>query len=375
MADETENAPTALTANILNRTGYTFSGWNTAANGSGTSYADGAIYPFTTSITLYAQWTANSPTVPGPTVPGAPTGLTVTAGNGQASFTWNPPSSNGGTVITGYTVTCWPFGSVTTSNTNATITGLTDGITYTCSVTAENSVGTGPSSSSVNVTPEPVPLALNKPCSDYRGNAAFICWAYEDLLGRAPDRSGLTSWGAHLVNGMSRTMVAYHITISHEYRHDLVTGYYKTFLKRTPDSKGLSYWIARLYGGASDQTVMMGLLSSNEFYADSGATPSGFVTALYSKLLGRVPDSKGLAFWVGKLSSGTTRSAIVSGFLFSTEYRSDFIRIQYRHLLNRNADAKGFSYWLAQLVGGASNEFVIAHFVGSPEFYADATRA
>src|SRR6185312_4337363 len=38
--------------------GYTFSGWNTAANGSGTAYADSASYPFTADVTLFAQWTA-----------------------------------------------------------------------------------------------------------------------------------------------------------------------------------------------------------------------------------------------------------------------------------------------------------------------------
>ena len=58
MASETASAPTALTANAFTRTGYTFAGWNTAANGSGTSYANGATYPFSASATLYAQWTA-----------------------------------------------------------------------------------------------------------------------------------------------------------------------------------------------------------------------------------------------------------------------------------------------------------------------------
>jgi hypothetical protein len=38
--------------------GYTFSDWNTAANGSGTTYSDGASYTFSTDMTLYAQWTA-----------------------------------------------------------------------------------------------------------------------------------------------------------------------------------------------------------------------------------------------------------------------------------------------------------------------------
>jgi len=56
MAAETHNVPTALTANAFTRTGYIFTGWNTVAGGTGTSYANGATYPFTASVTLYAQW-------------------------------------------------------------------------------------------------------------------------------------------------------------------------------------------------------------------------------------------------------------------------------------------------------------------------------
>ena len=41
----------------LTRAGYTLSGWNTAANGSGTAIALGASYTPTQNITLFAQWT------------------------------------------------------------------------------------------------------------------------------------------------------------------------------------------------------------------------------------------------------------------------------------------------------------------------------
>ena len=58
MSAQTANVPTALTANTFTRTGYTFSGWNTAAGGGGTAYANGATYSFAADITLYAQWTA-----------------------------------------------------------------------------------------------------------------------------------------------------------------------------------------------------------------------------------------------------------------------------------------------------------------------------
>jgi len=56
-AAQTASAATALTSNGFSRSGYTFAGWNTAADGSGTVYADGASYAFSSSTTLYAQWT------------------------------------------------------------------------------------------------------------------------------------------------------------------------------------------------------------------------------------------------------------------------------------------------------------------------------
>ena len=60
MANETVsyNTSTALTANSFTRTGYAFNGWNTAANGSGTSYSNNASVTLTSNTTLYAQWLA-----------------------------------------------------------------------------------------------------------------------------------------------------------------------------------------------------------------------------------------------------------------------------------------------------------------------------
>ena len=54
---------TKLNENTFTRTGYTFAGWNTAANGSGTTYADKATIDPTADLKLYAQWTANTYTV------------------------------------------------------------------------------------------------------------------------------------------------------------------------------------------------------------------------------------------------------------------------------------------------------------------------
>ena len=45
-----------IPSNSLTRPGYTFSGWNTASDGSGTAYATGSTITPTGNVTLYAQW-------------------------------------------------------------------------------------------------------------------------------------------------------------------------------------------------------------------------------------------------------------------------------------------------------------------------------
>jgi hypothetical protein len=63
MNPETDNAPTPLSSNAFSLYGHSFAGWNTAANGSGTFYANGAVYPFNSGATLYAQWAVTTYTV------------------------------------------------------------------------------------------------------------------------------------------------------------------------------------------------------------------------------------------------------------------------------------------------------------------------
>lgn len=56
MVAQASSAAANLSTNRYQRSGYRFTGWNTAANGSGTPYASGANYNFAADLTLYAQW-------------------------------------------------------------------------------------------------------------------------------------------------------------------------------------------------------------------------------------------------------------------------------------------------------------------------------
>ncbi len=96
------------------------------------------------------------------TVPGAPTGVSGVAGNGQVTVSWTAPTSDGGSAVTGYVVTGSPAGSCTAvaPATSCVVSGLTNGVGHTFTVVASNVAGPGAASAvSGSVTPRTVPGA------------------------------------------------------------------------------------------------------------------------------------------------------------------------------------------------------------------------
>lgn len=89
--------------------------------------------------------------------PGAPTAVIATALSGGATVSWTAPVSDGGSPITGYTVTALHGGQTCTTAgaTMCTVSGLTNGHRYEIKVRASNTEGEGHASRRVQVTPLP----------------------------------------------------------------------------------------------------------------------------------------------------------------------------------------------------------------------------
>jgi uncharacterized repeat protein (TIGR02543 family) len=140
---------------VLAKSGFTFSGWNTAANGSGTSYSQGNTFTINANTTLYARWTLVAPTI------SAPTALSSVGGNTEAYilFTQSGTITNyeystddGATFLAFNPPQIYSPVNITTLSADG-VTPLTNGTTYTVKLKAVNSGASSSESVSVDVVP------------------------------------------------------------------------------------------------------------------------------------------------------------------------------------------------------------------------------
>jgi hypothetical protein len=150
-----------VVSGLSNGQAYTFT--VTATNAAGTSFSSGS---------------SNSTTPRA--VPGPPTGLTATYGNGRARIAWAAPASTGGSPVISYTVTAAPGGrtcSWTSGQLECTITGLTNGIAYSFTAVATNGTGDSYSSErSAAIIPRTTPGAPGSASASAGNASATISW-------------------------------------------------------------------------------------------------------------------------------------------------------------------------------------------------------
>ena len=196
----------------------------TATSYSVTGLTNGTTYYFTVKAinsvgnSQPSNEASASPAVPA-TVPGAPTGLTATPGNGSVSLSWTAPSSDGGSAISGYYVfegtssggeSSTPVNSTPTSasSTGYTVTGLTSGTKYYFTVEAINSVGSSLASNETSGTPATAPGAPTGLTATPGNGSVSLSWT-------APSSDGGSAIsGYYVFEGTSSTSISTAVSLS-----------------------------------------------------------------------------------------------------------------------------------------------------------------
>ena len=203
------NTPTAVTATPGNAsasvvftppgfnggsaiTGYTATCGTSAASGAGpplvvNGLANGvAVNCSVVATNIQGNSASSAPVSVTPrTVPDAPTGVTATPGNNQATVSFTAPASNGGSTISGYTATCG-IRTATGAVSPIVVTGLVNGATVNCAVVATNIAGNSAPSASVPVTPRTVPSAPTLPVATAYDSRAIVDFVPSSSDGGSP---------------------------------------------------------------------------------------------------------------------------------------------------------------------------------------------
>src|SRR5216683_815423 len=88
----------------------------------------------------------------------------------------------------------------------------------------------------------------------------FLHNVYHDLLNRAPDPLGQTTFHAALKGGMDTGALGTAFLDSGEYRHDLITGFFNSFLHRAPDTGDYA-----AFADLAQWPLMEAILTSGEY--------------------------------------------------------------------------------------------------------------
>jgi len=236
---------------------------------------------------------------------------------------------------------------------------------------------------------------------------ALITVLYQEILGRAPDQAGITTWVNAVNSGSTVNSIATSFWNSPEHKanpignkstaiHDAETAFvsalYLDMLGRTGDTGGVTCWDQVLNSNnTTPNQVTMAFWNSPEHQAKLGtvlydsydyvvlvaSSYGGTVDALYHELLGRGPDQCGLNSWVNIQYSGAqSQDQMVQSFASSPEFMArtsklstnQFVTSLYNNILHRAPDAAGLAAWdLALNSGTVTRTQAVLGFWDSPE--------
>jgi hypothetical protein len=246
-----------------------------------------------------------------PTTPSTPTNVTAVAGTGSASVSWTAPS-DGGSQITSYTVTPYLGGVAQTATTvtgappvtTTTVPNLTDGDSYTFTVTADNAIGSSPPSAASNAvvpTSTITPAFVQQASVHHGGSAtASIALGSPTVLGdRLVVEVGVWDTASDTARSVTDSAGNVYTELTHF---------------TAADHTELSVWSAPITAGGTAPTVTVTATGS----ADIGATAleySGLSSAAGTGVVDVQAHAVGKTSAAGTVASAATTATTASGEL------------------------------------------------------------
>lgn len=234
------------------------------------------------------------------------------------------------------------------------------------------------------------------------GTEGFVCRLYNIALGREAEEKGFREWTQKL-NSQKNTAaeVAQGFIFSEEFMNkkyndaQFVKMLYRTMFGREADEGGLRGWLSDMENGMSREYVFRGFAESQEFtnlcdsyhvkrgsvtlsaYRDKNKGATGFIARLYTKMLGRKYEDKGLEYWCKEYLTGkqSIEQIATNGFLHSEELSNqklsdeEFVTRMYETFLNREPEETGLKDWIGRLQSGkTTRDKLVYGFTNSQEF-------
>ncbi len=199
--------------------------------------------------------------------------------------------------------------------------------------------------------------------------------AYQNLLGRDIDPSGLATWGNFIDSGISPSIAAVGIenATSQEFNEVLVNQLYSTYLGRAPGATDATTWLGFLDAGGSYHQMVILISSSDEAFTHAGGTNDTWLSALFTNALGRPIDSATQTQLDNLFTAGLNRAQVDTIVLNTSEYYANLVQTSYQSFLNRPADGPTLVFQVNALENGFTYQDLLAGIVGSPEYAAQAS--
>ncbi len=201
-------------------------------------------------------------------------------------------------------------------------------------------------------------------------NEQYISAVYMIELDRAPTASDLTYWNKQFADGRTRKQIVLQIATSKEAKLTLVQSVFLQYLGQDGTPAQVYYAVAT--AASTHTSVRAVVLGSRAFYQASGGTPSSYLAALETAVLGYAPYAPKLG---EQLANGVSPVTIANELLMTNVAKSVLLTSSFENVLGRAPTTPESATYVTLMDQGVYLRQIVASLLAGNEFYKEVTTA